>query len=90
MQASFKAFSEYRKKLLRYVPARISNDHSAYDIVEEVDILQVITWTAAAWKEVSGMIEDKDDQNALVSMKEKLEKIVITQKKQTNIRDYFV
>ena len=69
------------------MPARISNDRNASDIVKEVDILQVITWTAAAWKEVSGMIEDKDDQNALVSMKEKLEKIVITQKKQTNIRD---
>ena len=81
---------KYRKKLLCYVPARISNDRNASDIVKEVDILQVITWTAAAWKEVSGMIEDKDDQNALVSMKEKLEKIVITQKKQTNIRDYFV
>ena len=37
---------------------------------------------------MSGISED--DQNALVLMKKKLEKIVINQKKQTNICDYFV
>ena len=37
----------------KYVIARISNDLSASDIAKEVDILQVITWVAAAWKEVS-------------------------------------
>ena len=44
---------KYRKKLLRHVIARISNDGSASDIAKEVDILQAITWVAAAWKEVS-------------------------------------
>ena len=44
---------KYRKKLLRHVIARISNDCSASDIAKEVDILQAITWVAAAWKEVS-------------------------------------
>ena len=44
---------QYRKKLLRHVIARISNDRSAPDIAKEVDILQAITWVAAAWKEVS-------------------------------------
>ena len=39
---------KYRKKLLRHVIARISNDCSASDIAKEVDILQAITWVAAA------------------------------------------
>ena len=43
---------KYRKKLLRHVIARVSNDRSASDIAKEVDILQSITWVAAAWKEV--------------------------------------
>ena len=53
----FKNFKvKYRKKLLRHVIARISNDCSASDIAKEVDILQAITWVAAAWKEVSETI----------------------------------
>ena len=44
---------KYRKKLLRHVIARISNDCSASDIAKEIDIVQAITWVAAAWKEVS-------------------------------------
>ena len=44
---------KYRKKLLRHVIARISNDRSASDIAKEVGILQAITWVVAAWKEVS-------------------------------------
>ena len=44
---------KYRKKLLGHVIARISNDCSASHIAKEIDILQAITWVAAAWKEVS-------------------------------------
>ena len=44
---------KHQKKLLRHTIARISNDRSASDIAKEVDILQAITWVAAAWKEVS-------------------------------------
>ena len=44
---------KYRKKVLRHVTARISNDRSVSDIAKEVGILQAITWVAATWKEVS-------------------------------------
>ena len=44
---------KYRKKLLRHVIARISDDYIASDIAKEVNILQAITWVAAARKEVS-------------------------------------
>ena len=44
---------KYRKKLLRHVISRIKNDLSASDIAKEVDILQAITWVAAAWNEVT-------------------------------------
>ena len=44
---------KYRKKLLRHVIARISNDYIAFDIAKEVDILQAIRWVADARKEVS-------------------------------------
>ena len=44
---------KYRKKLLHHVTASISNDCSVSDIVKEVGILQIITWVAATWKEVS-------------------------------------
>ena len=43
---------KYRKKLLRHVISRITNDLSASDIAKEVDILQTITWVAAAWNEM--------------------------------------
>ena len=42
-----------RKKLLRHVISRITNDLSASDIAKEVDILQAITWVAASWNEVT-------------------------------------
>ena len=44
---------KYRKKLLRHVISRITNDLSASDIAKEADILQAITWVAAAWNEVT-------------------------------------
>ena len=44
---------KYRKKLLRHVISRITNDLMASDIAKEVDILQAITWLAAAWNEVT-------------------------------------
>ena len=43
---------KYRKKLFRHVIARISNNRSGSDIAKQVDILQEITWVAAAWKKV--------------------------------------
>ena len=36
-----------------HVISRITNDLSASDIAKEVDILQAITWVAAAWNEVT-------------------------------------
>ena len=46
---SFK--TKYRKKLMRYVIARINDDLFASEI--DIDILQAITWVADAWNEVS-------------------------------------
>ena len=48
---SFK--SKYRKTLMRYVIARAKEDLLASEIAKGVDVLQVITWVAGAWKEVS-------------------------------------
>ena len=48
---SFK--SKYRKKLMRYVIARINDDLIASEIIKCIDILQAITWVADSWKEVS-------------------------------------
>ena len=46
---SFK--TKYRKKLMRYVIARINDDLFASEI--DIDILQAITWVADAWNEVN-------------------------------------
>ena len=46
---SFK--TKYRKKLMRYVIARINDDLTASEIAK--GILQAITWVADSWKEVS-------------------------------------
>ena len=48
---SFK--TKYRKKLMRYVIARINDDLTASAIAKGIDILQAITWVADSWKEVS-------------------------------------
>ena len=48
---SFK--TKYRKKLMRYVIARINDDLTASEIGNGIDILQAITWAADSWKEVS-------------------------------------
>ena len=48
---SFK--KKYRKKLMRYVIARINDDLTASEIAKGIDILQVITWVADSWKKVS-------------------------------------
>ena len=45
---SFK--TKYRKKLMRYVIARINDDLTASEIVKGIDILQAITWVADSWK----------------------------------------
>ena len=42
----FKVSKKYRKKLLRYVIARINDDLFASEITKDIDILQAITWLA--------------------------------------------
>ena len=48
---SFK--TKYRKKLMRYVIARINDDLTTSEIAKDIDIFRVITWVADSWKEVS-------------------------------------
>ena len=48
---SFK--TKYRKKLMRYVIARINDDLTASETAKGIDILQAITWVSHSWKEVS-------------------------------------
>ena len=48
---SFK--TKNRKKLMRYVIARINDDLTAPEIAKGIDILKAITWVADSWKEVS-------------------------------------
>ena len=49
---SFK--SKYRKKLMRYVIARVKEDLLASEIAKQIDVLQaIIEWMAKAWKEVT-------------------------------------
>ena len=46
---SFK--SKYRKKLMRYVIARVKEDLLASEIAKQIDVLQaIIEWMAKAWK----------------------------------------
>ena len=48
---SFK--TKYRKKLMRYVIARINDHLTASEIAKGIGIVQAITWVADSWKEVS-------------------------------------
>ena len=48
---SFKC--NYRKKLMRFVIARIKDDFLASEIAKQVDVLQAIEWVAKAWDEVT-------------------------------------
>ena len=48
---SFK--TKYRKKLMRYVIARINDDLTASETAKGIDVLQAITWVSHSWKEVS-------------------------------------
>ena len=43
---------KYRKRLVKYVLARIQEDASATQIVKGVDVLVAIRWLQEAWKEV--------------------------------------
>ena len=43
----------YRKKLMRYVIARINDDLFTSETAKGIDILQAIIWVADAWNEVS-------------------------------------
>ena len=44
---------KYRKKLLKFVISRISDNVKATDIIQEVDVLKAISWIKSAWGEVS-------------------------------------
>ena len=43
-----------RKRLVKYVPARINEYSSAPQIIKDVNILMAIRWAQEAWKEVTG------------------------------------
>ena len=43
----------YRKKLLKFVISRISDNIKATDIIQEFDILKAISWIKSAWGDVS-------------------------------------
>ena len=47
---------KYRKRLVKYVLARINEYSSATQIIKDVNILMAIRWAQEAWKEVTGMI----------------------------------
>ena len=46
---------KYRKRLGKYVLARINEYSSATQIIKDVNILMAIRWAQEAWKEVTGM-----------------------------------
>ena len=50
---SFKV--KYRKRLVKYVLARIQEDASAIQIVKGVDVLVAIQWLQEAWKKVTNL-----------------------------------
>ena len=45
---------KFRKRLVKYVLARINGSSSATQIIKDVNILMVIQWAQEAWKEVTG------------------------------------
>ena len=45
---------KYRKRLVKYVLARINEYSSATQIIKDVNILMAIRWAQEAWKEVTG------------------------------------
>ena len=38
---------KYKKKLMRYLLARIADDRNAYEIANKIDIIQAIEWTTS-------------------------------------------
>ncbi|XP_057308163.1 tigger transposable element-derived protein 6-like [Hydractinia symbiolongicarpus] len=46
---------KYRKRLVKYVLARIQENKSATEIIKSVDILMAIQWVQDAWKEVTNL-----------------------------------
>ena len=44
---------KYRKRLVKYVLARIQEDASATQILKNVDVPVAIRWLQEAWKEVT-------------------------------------
>ena len=47
---------KYKKKLVKYVFARINENSSATRIIKDRNILMAIQWEQEAWKEVTGTI----------------------------------
>ena len=45
---------KHRKRLAKYVLARIDENSSATQIIKDVNILMAIQWAQEAWKEVTG------------------------------------
>ena len=83
-------FNEYVNKEQR-IELNSEDDEEPDDIEDEQESFQVTLREALAMIDrlvhTSGI--SNDDQNALFRIKENLERIVITQKKQKDIRDYF-
>ena len=44
---------KYKKKLVKYVLARINENSSATRIIKDINILMAIQWAQEAWKEVT-------------------------------------
>ena len=49
---------KYRKKLVRYVLVRISDEQNVYEIANKTSVIQAIEWITGAWKEVSSTYKD--------------------------------
>ena len=82
-------FDEYVKK--EYVELDSEDDQELDSIEDEQESFQVSPREALAIVDrlmyTNGL--NNDDQNALFQVKENIEKIVIRQKKQKDIRDFF-
>ena len=55
---------KYRKRLVKYVLARIQEDVSATQIVKGVYVLVTFRWLQEAWKEVTNLISKIISRNA--------------------------
>ena len=44
---------KYRKRLIKYVLARVNEKKSASEIVKSLNVLQAIQWVQESWKDVT-------------------------------------